>query len=86
MCVCDWVLSDVYQSDMIIYVWDRPLTSPSDRRDQGSNLEPLTSVSICNFPNVAWITGARHNAQLCLHSHIVLFATNECRGRQHFAA
>ena len=25
----DWVLTDVYQLDMIIYVWDRPLTSPS---------------------------------------------------------
>ena len=33
VCVCNWVFTDVYQSDMIVYVWDRPLTSPSERRN-----------------------------------------------------
>ena len=29
----NWVFTDVYQSDMIIYVWNRPLTSTSERLD-----------------------------------------------------
>ena len=30
VCVCNWVFTDMYQSDMIIYVWEPTLTSPSD--------------------------------------------------------
>ena len=60
VCVCNWVFTDVYQSDMIIYVWDRPLTSPSERRDSVSNLRPRLNQFVTS--TASWITGARHNA------------------------
>ena len=32
VCVCVfWIFTDVYQLEIIIYVWERPLTSPSQK-------------------------------------------------------
>ena len=46
--VCVYVrngdFTDGYQSDMIIYVWDGPLTSPSKRHDWVTNRGPSESV------------------------------------------
>ena len=49
VCVCVyWVFTDVYQSDMIIYVWDRPLNVTI--RKTWLSFEPASSAeSVCNF-------------------------------------
>ena len=60
---CIWFFTDVYQSDMIIYVWGPTFnvtTSPSERRDSVSNLRPRLNQFVTS--TVSWITGARHNA------------------------
>ena len=56
VCVCVyWVFTDVYQSEMIIYVW-----GPKDVTQFRTGLHPRLNQFVTSI--VSWIIGAHHNA------------------------